>query len=162
MRKQVLIAAAALGLGGLIAQLYVATQTYRPVVRVEGPDGVAYTAILSATRERPDCGAASERFLEPIRAACPECRIAFARCVRQGDGLAASVMEGAKGPHAVVRMPGVSIAIDGAGDAERRDCELIANGVQRLGVPGARCIAEPVSALPQRDASAIAVRLRGS
>lgn len=142
MTKHIFIAVAVLLLGGVIAEMHVATQSYQPIVRVESPDGVTYTAVLDTRRERPACGVASQRFVEPIRATCPECRIVFARCRREGEGLPALAGElGAEEPYSLVRMPGVSIAIEGSPDNVRRTCEMIASGAQKLGVQSARCAA---------------------
>ncbi len=139
MIKHVIIAAVALLAGGVIAHFHVAAQSYRPIVRVQAPDGVTYTAVLDAKHERPACGAASERFLTPFKADCPDCRVVFARCRREGDGLPAVASDMAKeGP--LVLMPGVSMRIDAPEEKARSTCQWVAESVHRLGVPGARCV----------------------
>ena len=136
MRKHILIAAVALAFGGVIAHFHVAAQSYQPVLRVLAPDGVTYTAVLDAVHERPACGAASQRFLQPFAADCPECRVVFARCQREGEDLPELV--GASG--SLVQMPGVTMRIDAPPETARRTCEWIAETVHRLGVPGAQCV----------------------
>ena len=141
MRKHVLVVVAVLAVGGLIAQIHVAAQSYQPIVRVVSPDGVVYTAVLATMHERPACGVASQRFIEPIQANCPECKIVFARCRRQGEGMPAVASESeARQAYSLVDMPGLSIAIEGSADSVRRTCEMIANGAHELGVQSARCV----------------------
>lgn len=142
MKKHILIVVAVLALGGLIAQMHVATQSYQPVVRVQGPAGLSYTAVLDARRERTACGVASQQFIAPLKLDCPECRIIYARCRREGEGLPALAEQLHGGPgHSLVSMPGVTITIDGTPDLTSRTCEQIASSVQRWGIEGARCVA---------------------
>ena len=141
MIKHILIVVAALAVGGAIAQMYVPTQSYQPVVRIEAPNGITYTAILDRVQKRPACGVASQRFVGPILADCPECRIVLARCQRTGQklpGLASELGTGEQ--YSLVRMPGVSIAIEGSPNEAQYTCELIANSVQNLGVKSAQCV----------------------
>jgi hypothetical protein len=138
--KHVLIAAAVLLAGGVIAHFHVAAQSYQPMMRVVTPDGVAYTVVLDAVQERRACGVASEQFVATIKADCPECRVAFARCRREGEGLPAVAAELPSGrEHSLVSMPGLSIRIDAPTAEARRTCEWIAESVTSLGVPAARC-----------------------
>lgn len=139
MTRHVLIAVVALLAGGVIAHFHVAAQTYRPIVRVEAPDGVTYTAVLDAMHDRPACGAASLRFVTPLKADCPDCRVVFARCRREGEGLPTSATDTGKGG-TLVRMPGVNIRIDAPNEKARSTCEWMAESVHRLGVQGARCV----------------------
>ena len=140
MRKHILITVAVLAAGAVIAQIHVETLSYQPIVRVEMPDGVSYTAVLDSTPERPACGIASRKFITPLKADCPECRIVYARCQREGQAPPAVAELLEKGEaHSLVSMPGVSITIEGTRDAARRSCEFIAESVQRLGVESARC-----------------------
>jgi hypothetical protein len=141
MKKPLFVALGTLLLGGLIAQAYVAAQSYQPMVRVQTPGGVSYTAVLDSTKQRPACGLANDRFIESIKADCPDCRIAFARCRREGEGLPHLVAElGRAEGRSTVRMPGVTITIEGSPDQARRSCEQIASSVHRWGVGTAECI----------------------
>ena len=141
MKKAILVTAMVLVLGGLIAQLHVAAQTYHPVVQVESAEGLRYTAILAAVDRSRACAAASHEFLEPLKADCPACRIVYARCTRDLDELDAGMATPAAQASWLVEMPGVSIAIDGASEKARRTCQLMASDVAKRGVPAARCVA---------------------
>lgn len=143
MIRHVLFAVAALLAGGVIAHYHVEAQSYQPMMRVVTPDAVSYTVVLDAVRERRACGVASEQFIATIKADCPECRVAFARCRREGEGLPAVAWEreDAGEGHSVVSMPGVSIRIDASADTARRTCEWVVESVNRLGVQSARCLA---------------------
>lgn len=142
MIRHVLFAVAALLVGGVIAHYHVAAQSYQPMVRVETPDGVSYTAVLDTVHERPACGVASERFVAPIKADCPECRVVFARCRREAEGLPALANELATAEgRSLVSMPGISISIEASPEAARRTCQWIVESVHRLGVQSARCVA---------------------
>ena len=141
MKKHVLIAVAALAAGGVIAHLHVAAQSYRAIVRVEAPDGTIYTATLDPVAERQACGAASQRFLEPLANDCPQCRVVFARCRREGEGIPAFVHAREPGPDTpFLNMPGVRIRIDAPRDIARQNCEWMEQSVHRLGVVAARCV----------------------
>ena len=138
----ILIVVLALAAGGVIAHLHVASQSYQAIVRVEGPDGTVYTATLDPVAERRACGAASHRFLKPLANDCPECRVIFARCRREGEGLPAFVHAAEPGPDtSFLDMPGVRIRIDAPQETARRNCEWMEESVHRLGVVDARCVA---------------------
>ena len=141
MKKALLVTAMVLVLGGFIAQLHVAAQTYHPVVQVESADGLKYTAILDPVDERRACATASHEFLEPVKTDCPACRIVYARCTRDLDELDVGMATPTPQAYWLVEMPGVSIAIDGASDKARRTCQLMASDVTKRGVPAARCVA---------------------
>ena len=142
MIKHVLFAGVALLVGGVIAHFHVAAQSYQPMMRVVTPDGVSYTVVLDTVHQRRACGVASEQFVATIKADCPECRVAFARCRREGEGLPAVAAELAMGnAESRVSMPGLSISIEASPEDARRNCQWIAENVQRLGVHSARCLA---------------------
>lgn len=141
MRKHILITVVALAAGGVIADLHVASQSYQAIVRIEGPDGAVYTAMLDPVPQRRACGVASQRFLEPLAADCPQCRVVFARCRREGEGVPAFLHASDPGTETpFLNMPGVRIRIDAPEETARRNCEWMAESVHRLGVTSARCV----------------------
>lgn len=146
MRKHVLIAAVALGLGGLVGHLHVASQDYYPVVRVSGPEGLTYTAVLDATDDRPECGEVSRRFVDSLKADCPECRVLLARCENELQGLELDTKRGEPAGHPLVSMPGVSIAVEGNAGMARMGCELVAADAIKHGVSSAKCVASAAHA----------------
>ncbi len=142
MRAHILIAVVALAVGGVIAHLYVAAQSYQAIVRVEAPDGTVYTAMLDPVAERRACGVASQRFLEPLANDCPQCRVVFARCQREDEERPAFAQTGGSGPQSpFLNMPGVRIRIDAPQEIARRNCEWMAQSMHGLGVASARCVA---------------------
>ncbi len=146
MTKHVLISVLALLAGGIIARFYVAAQSYRPIVQVESPDGVVYTAVLATVHERRACGAASQRFVQSSTVDCPECRIVFARCLREDEDPPAFAPAPDRSRDALrVEMPGVIVRIDAPRETARHTCEWIAERVHTLGVPSARCVAGAAS-----------------
>jgi len=144
MRKHLVIAVATLLLGGVIAHFHVAAQTYYPVIRVSAPGAITYTAVLDAVPERRRCAEASHRFVEPVKAECPACRIVLVRCTRE--------LEELEPPgDRTVYMPGARIVIEGGTGAAQRACELIASNVLKLGGARARCVATASQAIGEGE-----------
>ena len=84
--RNIAIAAVLIGVSAWLAHLHVVSQAYHPVVRLSSPDGLVYTAVQDARRERRACGAANERFLDPVKQGCKQCKVEIARCERQLEG----------------------------------------------------------------------------
>src|SRR5207247_10062378 len=91
----VIIGVVVVGLASLVAHLYVQSQVYYPVVRLDLPDGLSIAAVLPETKERKACGAANDRFVAPFKQTCKECKVAVARCERQLEVLELAMREGA-------------------------------------------------------------------
>ena len=138
--KQAIIALILIAVGSWLAHLHVASQTYHPVVRLASPDGLTYTTVQDAVNERRACGAANDRFLKPIKQACKECRVVFARCERKLEGLEAALADGAAVPHYQVFAPGLRIAIAGPAEAAKANCEFIAGDMVKRGLRSAACV----------------------
>jgi hypothetical protein len=138
--KHVLIAAVLIAAAAVLAHMHVVLQSYHPVVRVSSPEGLVFTAVQDATRERRDCGKANERFLGPIRAQCKECKVVIARCERELEPFERSVYEGQALLHHQVFATGLRLAIDGPAQLAAASCELMAGELVRRGVRSAACL----------------------
>jgi hypothetical protein len=130
-----LLAAAA----SVIGHLHAMSQTYTPSVKVASPDGMTYLAVLGERGALPACSAANRRFLAPMKAACPECDVVFARCTRELDGLEDALRAGRALPFPVLTAPDVRLAIVGDAPAARAACGFIAQDVRRRGLGRASC-----------------------
>jgi len=138
--KYAIIAVVLLAASAWIAHLHVVSQSYHPVVRLESPEGLTYTAVQDPQQERQACGAANDRFLSPIKKSCAQCRVVLARCERQLEGLELEVHEGRALPHYLVSGPGVRMAIEGQVAAARASCQQIAAEMVRSGLRNAACV----------------------
>jgi hypothetical protein len=139
--KQALIALVLIAAGAWLAHLHVASQTYRPVVRLASPDGLTYTTVQDEVSERRACGTANDRFLGPIKELCKQCQVVFARCERKLEGLELALAENAPVPHYQVFAPGLRMAIAGPAPAAKASCEFIAADMTRRGLRSAACVA---------------------
>lgn len=143
--KQTLIALVLIAVGAVLAHMYVVSQTYHPVVRVDSPDGLAFTAVQNPTSERRACGAANERFLQPIKQLCPKCKVSIARCERILDPYESAVYEGKGLTEYLVSAPGLRLAISGPAQLAKENCELMAGTLRKMGIPAASCISPATS-----------------
>ena len=138
--RNAIIGAALIAVSAWLAHLHVVAQTYHPVVRLASPDGLVYTAVQDATHERQACGAANERFLDPVKQACKRCEVVIARCERQLDGFELDVYRGKAILVHTVQGPGVRMAIEGPQPAAKASCEQIANQLAKSGVRASGCV----------------------
>src|SRR5512132_1660939 len=97
--KKAITAIALLGVASVVAHLYVQSQVYHPVVRLDMPDGLSITALLPETKERKVCGASNDQFLAPFKQQCKDCKIAAARCERDLEGLELAMQRGEPVPY---------------------------------------------------------------
>ncbi|HZM34851.1 MAG TPA: hypothetical protein VFC18_10185 [Burkholderiales bacterium] len=116
-----------------LAHLHVISQSYHPVVRLSSPDGLVYTAVQDARQERQACGAANDRFLDPVKQLCKQCKVEIARCERQLEGFELAVYERRKVPNYVVSGPGLRLAIAGPAAMAKASCDHIVSGIARSG-----------------------------
>ena len=136
----VLVAAAA----GL-AHLHGVAQEYQPVVTVAAPEGVTYTAVLDAAPDRPACGAAAKRFVEPVRDQCPQCVVVSVRCEREAAGAEFPMPPGAP---VVAVLKGVWVAIAADEGRARASCDLLVSDALRRGMNQAACVVRHSGAAP--------------
>lgn len=127
-----------------LAHLHVLAQSYHPVVRLESPDGLVFTAVQDAKSERRTCGKANDLFIDPLLNACEKCKVLIARCERELHGAELAIAEG-KGKDPFVQSPGVRMAIEGPAAAARATCEQIASLMVKNGVRSAACVQPPRS-----------------
>jgi hypothetical protein len=139
MRKALIILVL-LGAGAVLARYHVANQHYFPVTQLASADGYTFNLVQDRTDTREDCGKANDRFLTPLKSACRQCEIVYARCERELHGFELALLMGDAVPQYVVLAPGVRLAIQGPAATLRRDCEHIAQSIVKSGVPSASCV----------------------
>jgi len=138
---QLVIVAALLAVAAELAHMHVAAQIYYPVVQLVDPQvGLTYTAVQDETADRRACGEANDRFIDPIRAACPQCKVVFARCARELDGIAAALYANRAAVKHLVLSPGMRLGIEGNADAAERSCTFIADDMVKRGYRSAVCV----------------------
>ena len=131
--RNIAIAALLIGVSAWLAHLHVVAQTYHPVVRLSSPDGLVYTAVQDGKAERQECGAANDRFLDPVKQGCKGCKVEIARCERQLEGFELALHERRKVPNYVVSGPGVRMAIAGPAATAKASCDQIVSELIRSG-----------------------------
>src|SRR5258708_7024394 len=67
-------------------------QLYHPVVHLSLPEGLSITALLPETKGQDACTDQNERFLSPFKV-CKDCKIGFARCEPELEGLELAICE---------------------------------------------------------------------
>ncbi len=139
MLVKVAIAVVLIGIAAFLAHLHVQSQLYHPVVRMTSPDGLTYTAVQDPVQDRRACGAANDRFLGPIKSACKQCQVVYARCYRELEGLDRALYDGKPVPHHRVLGPKLRMAIEGPAQAAKIACEYLAGDMAKRGVRGASC-----------------------
>ena len=137
--RQALVVAVLLAAGGYLAHYHVANQRYYPVARLTSTDGYTFHVVQDRVDTRGECGRANDRFIEPVKHSCAQCRVAYARCERELQGLELQLVLGEPVPLHVVVAPGLRMAIEGPAATLRRDCEQMAAAIVRVGVPSAAC-----------------------
>lgn len=138
--KHALVVLALAIAGSVLAYFHVASQTYHPVVKLSSSDGFTYVVVQDAGPKRNACGDANDRFLEPVKKLCTQCRVVYARCDRQLEGIELALSAGEPIPHYKVDGGGVHLAVEGPPDKVRAVCEEIASAIVRGGVPTATCV----------------------
>ncbi|MDH3321225.1 MAG: hypothetical protein OEO84_16260, partial [Betaproteobacteria bacterium] len=119
---------------------HVANQHYFPVTKLASSDGYTFHMVQDRTDTRDACGKANDRFLEPLKSACKQCQVVYARCERELHGLELALLMGDAVPVYVVITPGVRLAMEGPPATMRRDCQAMAAVIVRTGVPRADCV----------------------
>jgi hypothetical protein len=139
--RKALIAVALCAAGVALAHMHVVSQRYYPMVKVASPEGVVFVAVQDMTHERRACGDANDRFLEPVKAHCRDCKVIAARCERVVDGVEErALLEGKPLPGYLVVAPGLRLSISGPDRSARENCEYIAGDMLKRGVRSAACI----------------------
>lgn len=139
MRKALIILVLLVA-GAVFARYHVDNQYYFPVAKLASEDGYTFHMVQDRVDAREDCGEANDRFLAPLKLACKQCRIVYARCERELRGLELSLLMGDPVPVHVVIAPGVRLAMEGPPATLRRDCEDMAAGIVKSGLPYAGCV----------------------
>jgi hypothetical protein len=137
--KKALLLLVLLGAGALLARYHVANQYYYPVTQLASSDGYTFHLVQDRVDTRSACGEANDRFLAPVKARCPNCRVVYARCERELQGLELKLLMGEPVPVHVVVARGLRLAVDGQPESVRRDCEEMAVAIVRAGAGSAAC-----------------------
>ena len=140
--RDILIAIALIAGAAVLARYHIASQTYYPVARVSSPEGIAYLAVLEAAADAEACSAANERFLKPFRHSCEQCKVVYAHCTRELEGIEAQLHEGTLVAHPEVDAPGLRMAVLGEADAAQRTCDYIAADMVKRGIRSAACFSK--------------------
>ncbi len=139
MRKALIIVVL-LAAGALLARYHVANQHYYPVSKLVSSDGYTFHVVQNRTDARDACGKANDRFLAPLKAACAQCSVVYARCERELRGLELALLMGDAVPVHVVIAPAVRLAMEGPKATLRRDCEAMAAAIVKTGARHAACV----------------------
>jgi len=139
MRKALIILVL-LAAGAVLARYHVANQHYFPVTKLASSDGYTFHMVQDRTDAREDCGKANDRFLAPLKTACSQCEVVYARCERELHGLELSLLMGDAVPAHVVIAPGVRLAMEGPAATLRRECEQMATELVKAGAHSAACV----------------------
>lgn len=138
--KHALVLIALAAAGSVLAYFQVASQTYVPVVKLASSDGFSFVVVQNADPNRNGCGDANDRFLEPVKKECAQCKVVYARCDRKLEGVELALSTGEPVPYYQVVGGGVRVAVQGPPDRVRAVCEDIASEIVRTGVPTAACV----------------------
>lgn len=144
MYKKVFLGVILAGIASVVAHLYVQSQVYHPVVRLNMPDGLSITALLPETKERKTCGAANDQFLAPFKQQCKDCKIAAARCERDLEGLELAMQRGEPIPYPMVVSREMKIAVIGPVEKANLGCQIVAKDMVARGVNTAACVVPPL------------------
>ena len=149
MYKKAFIALVLIAVASVAAHLYVQSQIYYPVVRLDLADGLSITAVLPETKERKACGLANDRFVAPFKQQCKECKISVARCERELQGVELAMHDGLPVPHPMVVARELRMAVMGPLDAAKAGCQLVAANMVANGVKTAVCVQPQPPAAPK-------------
>jgi hypothetical protein len=147
--KKALIALVLVAVASVAAHLYVQSQIYYPVVRLDLADGLSITAILPETKERRACGLANDRFVAPFKQACRDCKISMARCERELEGVELAMHDGLPVAHPMVVAKELRMAVMGPLEAAKAGCKVVAANMVASGVKTAVCIEPQPPAAPK-------------
>lgn len=137
---RILAVVALLAIASVVAHLYVRSQVYYPVVRLNLPEGLSITAVLPETKERKACGESNERFLAPFRQSCKDCKVAMARCERELEGLELAMRDRAPVPYPTVVAREARLAVMGLPERAMAGCHFLAASLVAQGIKTAVCV----------------------
>ena len=147
MYKKALFALALVAIASVAAHLYVQSQVYYPVVRLDLADGLSITALLPETKERRACGAANDRFVAPFKENCKDCKISMARCERELEGVELAMHDGLPVSHPMIVARELRMVVMGPPEAAKAGCKVVAANMVASGVKTAVCVQpQPVAA----------------
>jgi len=132
--KKTLLALVLLGAGVALAQLYVESVAYFPVVKIASPGGLGFTIVHDALGSRQSCGTANREVLHPIRADCKECKLVYAK------GAELALLQRKALPFYMVSASNIRLLVTGPPAVARRACEDLASNIVKSGLQTATCL----------------------
>jgi len=138
-RASLLLIVSLLAIGSVLAYYCVRALSYYPTLRVEMPDGYAFTVVQDRRRDRSECGAANARFLAPLASICKNCKLVYARCLRKLEGVELTLVTEDPPPLYVVHAPRLRMAVSGPPANLQAVCDDIAVGLVKSGLQSAAC-----------------------
>jgi len=137
--KKALFLLVLLAAGAVAAHYHVQNQHYFPVTLMKSTDGYTFHMVQNLVETRSECGKANDRFVEPLKGQCRQCKIIYARCERELRGLELKLLMGEPVQMHVVVAPGLRVGMEGPADRVKLDCEFMAESIVRAGLPSAAC-----------------------
>jgi len=125
--------------GAVAAHFHVENQHYFPVTLLKSTDGYTYHMVQNLVKSREACGEANDRFVEPLKDQCRQCKIVYVRCERELQGLELKLLMGEPVPMHVVVAPGLRVGMEGPAAQVRSACQYMAESIVRAGLPSAAC-----------------------
>jgi hypothetical protein len=138
-RVGLLLAVSLLAIGSVFAYYRVRTLWYYPTLRIETPEGYAFTVVQDRRRDRSECGDANARFLAPLQTVCANCKLVYARCLSKLEGVELTLVTENPPPLYVVHAPRLRMAVSGPHTHLETVCDDIAAGLVKAGLPYAAC-----------------------
>jgi len=146
-RASLLLIVGLLAIGSVFAYYRVRALSYYPTLRIETPDGYAFTVVQDRRRDRSECGDANDRFLAPLADICKNCKLVYARCLSKLEGVELTLVTEDPPPLYIVHAPRLRMAVSGPPAHLNTVCADIAAGLVKAGLPYAAC-AYPRGATP--------------
>ena len=140
VRKKTLLAAVLFGGGLALAQLYVESVAYYPVVKVSAPGGLEFTFVHDAMENRQACAVANRGFLDPIKTQCKECKVVYARCERNLKGAELALLQRKALPFYMVSASNMRLLVKGPPKIAQRACEDLAVNIIKNGLNSTSCL----------------------
>ncbi len=140
VKKKTLLAVLLLGCGLALAQLYVESLAYYPVVKVSAPGGLEFTFVHDAIGNRQACAVANRGFLDPIKHECKGCKVVYARCERDLKGAELALLQRKALPDYTVSASNMRLLVTGPPKIARKACEDLALTIVKNGLHSSTCL----------------------
>lgn len=139
-KKKTLLAVLLLGGGLALAQLYVESVAYYPVVKISAPSGLEFTFVHDAIGNREACAVANRGFVDPIKSECKECKVVYARCERDLKGAELALLQRKALPYYMVSASNMRLMVTGPPKIAQKACEDLALNIIKNGLHSTTCL----------------------